>query len=148
MTCASAASSFAGNTATLGGYFASYSSDDTWYLGNDELMTATPNARLINVALYTAGGVAGPVGRVTQNGILSGAFYALVDHYDGRNAAIFLSDQWRIGPWLLDAEYRAENEKIDGAVEGNSTVDLDADPLTLYNNGTERGQRRLVTLDL
>jgi hypothetical protein len=127
---------FAGNTATLGGYFASYSSDDTWYLGNDELMTATANARLIDVALYTAAGAAGPVGRVTQNGILGGAFLALVDHYDGRNAAIFLSDQWRLGPWLLDAEYRAENEEVNGAVEGDSIVDLDANPLTFYNNGT------------
>ncbi|HEY7888554.1 MAG TPA: TonB-dependent receptor [Steroidobacteraceae bacterium] len=127
---------FAGNTATLGGYFADYSSEDTWYLGNYELMTATTNARLINVALYTAAGPAGPVGLVTQNGILSGTFYALVDHYDGRNAALFLSDQWRIGPWLLDAEYRAENEHIDGAVEDDSIIDLDANPLTLYNAGT------------
>ncbi|HZT19523.1 MAG TPA: TonB-dependent receptor plug domain-containing protein, partial [Dongiaceae bacterium] len=79
---------FAGNTATLGGYFAGYSSDDTWYLGNNELLTATPNARLIDVSLHTAAGPAGPVGRVTQHGILSGAFYALVDHYDGRNAAL------------------------------------------------------------
>ncbi|HET6871256.1 MAG TPA: TonB-dependent receptor plug domain-containing protein, partial [Solirubrobacteraceae bacterium] len=127
---------FAGDTATLGGYFASYSSDDTWYLGNNELMTATANAGLIELTLYTAAGPAGPVARVTRNGILSGAFYALVDHYDGRNAAVFLSDQWRTGPWLLDAEYRAENENIDGAVEGDSTVDLDANALTLYNNGT------------
>lgn len=127
---------FAGNTATLGAYFASYSSDDTWFLDNYELMTATTNASLVNVALYTASGAAGPVGQVTRNGILSGTFYALVDHYDGRNAAIFLSDQWRIGPWLLDAEYRAENEQINGAVENDSTVDLDANPLTFYNNGT------------
>ena len=127
---------FDGNTATLGAYFASYSSDDVWYLGNNELMTATPNARLVNVALYTAAGPAGPVGLVTQNGELSGAFFALVDHYHGRNAAIFVSDQWRIGPWLLDAEYRAENEHTEGAVEGDSTIDLDADPLTFYNNGT------------
>ena len=127
---------FDGNTATLGGYFANYSSHDTWYLGNYELMTATANATLVNVALYTAAGAAGPVGLVTQNGILSGTFYALVDHYDGRNGAVFLSDQWRLGPWLLDAEYRVENERIDGAIEDDSTVDLDANPLTFYNNGT------------
>ena len=127
---------FAGNTVTLGGYFADYSSDDTWYLGNDELMTATANASLVNVTLYTAAGPAGPVAQVTRNGILSGAFYALVDHYHGRNSAIFLSDQWRLGRWLLDAEYRAENEHIDGAVENDSVIDLDANPLTLYNNGT------------
>ncbi|HEV2268181.1 MAG TPA: TonB-dependent receptor [Steroidobacteraceae bacterium] len=127
---------FDGNTATLGGYFASYSSNDVWYLGNYELMTATPNARLVNVALYTAAGPAGPVGQVTQNGVLSGAFLALVDHYHGRNAAIFFSDQWRLGPWLLDAEYRAENQHINGAVEDDSVIDLDANPLTFYNNGT------------
>jgi hypothetical protein len=127
---------FVGNTLTLGGYFASYSSDDTWYLGNDELMTSTANASLIDIALHTAAGAAGPVGQVTQNGILSGTFYALVDHFDGRNAAIFLSDQWRTGPWLLDVEYRAENEQINGAIENTSTVDLDANPLTFYNNGT------------
>jgi hypothetical protein len=127
---------FAGNTMTLGGYFASYSSDDTWYLGNDELMTATDNASLINVALYTAAGTAGPVGQVTQNGILSGTFYALVDHFNGRNTAIFLSDQWRTGPWLLDVEYRTENEQINGAIEDDSTIDLDANPLSFYNNGT------------
>lgn len=127
---------FAGDIATLGGYFADYSSDDTWYLGNNELMTATPNAQLINVSLYSAAGAAGPVGQVTQNGILSGAFYALEDRYTGRNTALFFSDQWHVGPWLLDAEYRAENENVDGIVEGSTSIDLDANPLTLYNNGT------------
>jgi outer membrane receptor protein involved in Fe transport len=127
---------FSGNSAMIGGYFARYSSDDTWYIGNDELMTATPNAQLINVALYTAAGAMGPLGQVTQNGILSGATDALVDRYDGRNAAVFVSDQQRIGRWLLDAEYRVENEQINGAVEGDSTLDLDDDPLTFYNNGT------------
>jgi outer membrane receptor protein involved in Fe transport len=127
---------FEGNTATLGGYFASYSSDDVWYLDNYELMTATANASLVNVALYTAAGAAGPVGQVTQNGILSGTLDAVVDHYDGRNAAVFLSDQWRLGPWLLDAEYRVENERIQGALENDSVIDLDDDPLTFYNNGT------------
>jgi hypothetical protein len=127
---------FPGNTATLGAYFASYSSDDTWYLGNDELTTATTNASLVNVALYTAAGANGPVGQVTQNGILSGTFYALVDHFNGRNAALFLSDQWRLGPWLLDVEYRAENEQVNGSIENDSTLDLDANPLTFYNNGT------------
>ena len=100
----------------MGGYFADYSSDDSWYLGNNELMTATPNAQLINLSLLTAAGVAGPVAQVTQNGILSGATTALADHYNGRNAAAFVSDQWRIGPWLLDAEYRIENERIAGIV--------------------------------
>ena len=127
---------FAGNTATIGGYFADYSTDDSWYLGNNELMTATPNAQLINLSLLTAAGAAGPLAQVTQNGILSGATTALADHYNGRNAALFVSDQWRIGAWLLDAEYRTENERIAGMVEDTAYVDLDDDPLTLYNDGT------------
>ena len=127
---------FAGNTATVGGYFADYSTDDSWYLGNYELMTATPNAQLINLSLLTAAGAAGPSAQVTQNGILSGASTALEDHYHGRNAALFVSDQWRIGRWLLDADYRTENETIDGVVEGTTNMDLDDDALTLYNNDT------------
>ncbi|MGH8317083.1 MAG: TonB-dependent receptor [Steroidobacteraceae bacterium] len=127
---------FTGNSATLGGYFARYSSHDTWYIGNNELLTATPNAQLINAALYTAAGALGPAGEVTQDGILSGATDALVDHYDGRNAAVFVSDQERISRWLLDAELRIENEQINGAVEGQSIMDLDDDPLTFYNNDT------------
>jgi iron complex outermembrane receptor protein len=39
------------NTITVGGYYANYKSDDVWYLGNSHLMTATPNASLINVTL-------------------------------------------------------------------------------------------------
>jgi outer membrane receptor protein involved in Fe transport len=127
---------FAGNTATLGGYFARYSADDSEYLGNNELMTATPNAQLINLSLLTAAGAAGPTAQVTQNGILDGATTALADHYDGRNAALFVSDQWRLGRWLLDGEYRTENERIDGVVAGTSYADLDNNPLTFYNNGT------------
>ena len=127
---------FAGDTATVGGYFAAYSSDDTWLLGNNELMTATPNAQLINLTLLTAAGVAGPIGQVTQNGILGGATTALVDRYHGHNAAVFVSDQWHLGPWLLDAEYRSEKERIDGTVERTTHVDLDNNPLTFYNDGT------------
>jgi hypothetical protein len=99
-------------------------------------MAATPNAQLINLSLLTAAGAGGPLAAVTQNGILTGATTALADHYDGRNAALFVSDQWRLGPWLLDAEYRIENERIAGAVEGTTYLDLDDDPLTLYNNDT------------
>ncbi|MFI4886013.1 MAG: TonB-dependent receptor domain-containing protein [Steroidobacterales bacterium] len=127
---------FSGNTATVGGYFADYSSGDAWYVGNDELMTATPNAQLLDLSLLTAAGGAGPVAQVTGHGILSGSFSTLMDHFTGRNAALFISDQWRLGPWLLDAEYRTENERIDGLVEGTANVDLDGNPLTLYNNDT------------
>lgn len=42
---------FAGNTLTVGAYYAKYSSADTWYLGNTMLLTAQNNARRIDVDL-------------------------------------------------------------------------------------------------
>jgi outer membrane receptor protein involved in Fe transport len=120
---------FDGNSLTVGGYFASYSSDDTWYLGNNMLITATPNAQLINLSLNNGA-------QVTRNGLLSGAFLSLVDNFDGRNVALFASDSWRIGSWLLDAGYRLENQRINGSIENDDSVDLDGNPLTLYNNNT------------
>lgn len=132
---------FHGNTLTVGNYFSSYSSNDSWFLGNSELMTATPNAQLINVTLSTAAGcptAATPggvcTGYVTQNGILSGSFYSLLDRYTGRDIAGYLSDQWYLGPWLFDAEYRLENHVIDGILDGLRNENLDGNWLTFYNN--------------
>lgn len=132
---------FQGNTLTLGNYFASYSSNDSWFLGNNELMTATPNAQLINVTLSTATGCTAAAtpggtctGQVTQNGILGGSFYSLLDRFSGRDIAGYLSDQWHFGPWLLDAEYRLENHVIDGTIDGLASENLDGNWLTFYNN--------------
>ena len=132
---------FKGNSLTIGSYFASYSANDSWFLGNNELMLAVPNAPLVNVTLSTAAGcptaaTAGGActGYVTQNGILGGSFYSLRDHYTGRNTAEYLSDQWNTGPWVLDAEYRVENDVIDGSIEGLQNENLDGNPLTFYNN--------------
>ncbi len=116
-----------GNTLTVGGYLAAYSSDDHWWLGNNELVTATPNAQLIDLTLNN--GV-----NVTNNaGLLSGAFYALNEHWNGLNTAFFLSDSWKIGPWLFDAGYRVEEQKDHGSIENTSMLDLDNDPRNLYN---------------
>ncbi len=120
---------FRDNTLTVGTYLASYSSNDTWFLGNNMLMTATPNAQLINVTLNNGA-------QVTRNGFLSGPFYALVDSYTGRNIAGYLTDQWKVGRWLFDAGYRLENQNVNGSVSNASNVNLDGNPLTLYNNNT------------
>jgi hypothetical protein len=120
---------FEGNSLTVGGYFTSYSSNDTWYLGNNMLITATPNAQLINLTLDNGA-------EVTRNGLISGSFFSLVDDFSGRNTALFASDSWKIGPWLIDAGYRLENERINGSIENTTSMDLDGNPLTLYNNGT------------
>jgi hypothetical protein len=115
-----------GNNLTVGSYFAAYTSNDVWYLGNAELMTATPNSQLIDLTLNN-----GAV--VSNNGLAGADFYTLVDNFQGLNAALFASDQWRIGPWLLDAGYRVELEKVNGTIENDTTENLSANPRNLYN---------------
>jgi len=120
---------FHGNTLTVGGYLAAYSSDDHWWLGNNELVTATPNAQLIAVSLNN--GV-----NVTNNaGLLGASFFTLNENWNGLNTALFVSDSWKWGPWLFDAGYRVEEQKDHGTIENTSPVDLDNNVRNLYNKG-------------
>jgi outer membrane receptor protein involved in Fe transport len=118
-----------GNTLTVGGYIAAYSSNDHWWLGNNELVTATPNAQLINLSLDNGVHVTNPAGQ------LGAAFFALNENWNGLNEAFFVSDSWKLGPWLFDAGYRIEEQKDHGSIENDSSVDLDGDPRNLYNKG-------------
>jgi outer membrane cobalamin receptor len=115
-----------GNNLTVGSYFAAYSSDDTWYLGNNELMTATPNSSLINLTLNN-----GAI--ISNNGLTGACTYCLVDRYNGTNVALFTSDQWRIDQWLFDAGVRVEQQKVNGIIENTTSENLSTNPLSLYN---------------
>jgi outer membrane receptor protein involved in Fe transport len=116
-----------GNNLTVGSYFAAYSSNDNWNLGNTELMTATPNAQLIGLTLNN-----GAV--MSYNGLIAPNFFTLIDRFQGLNAALFASDQWRMGPLLVDAGFRMEEEKVDGTIENDTSEPLDNNPLHFYNN--------------
>jgi iron complex outermembrane recepter protein len=118
-----------GNKLTVGGYLAAYKSDDHWWLGNNELMTATPNAQLIDLTLNNGVNVTNPAGQ------LGAAFFTLNEHWTGFNTALFLSDQWKIDQWLFDAGYRVEEQRDHGTIENDSAVNLDNDPRNLYNKG-------------
>ncbi|MYN38188.1 TonB-dependent receptor [Duganella sp. FT109W] len=121
---------FKGNTLTVGGYFADYSSHDVWYLGNSHLMTAQPQASLINVTLNN--GVV-----VSKNGTDGPVNFAPVASYDGRNTAGFVSDEWQINDKIkVDAGVRHEQQKISGTISNLSSGDTDGNLLTVYNNGT------------
>jgi outer membrane receptor protein involved in Fe transport len=121
---------FKGNTITVGGYFADYSSHDIWFLGNSHLMTAVPQASLINVTLNN--GVV-----VSKNGTDGPVNYAPVASYDGRNTAGFISDEWQITDKIkMDAGIRHEKQKISGTISNLASGDTDNNPLTVYNNGT------------
>jgi iron complex outermembrane receptor protein len=121
---------FKGNTITVGGYFADYSSHDVWYLGNSHLMTAQSQASLINVTLNN--GVV-----VSKNGTDGPVNFAPVASYDGRNTAGFVSDEWQINDQIkMDAGVRHEQQKISGTISNLSSGDTDGNLLTVYNNGT------------
>lgn len=123
---------FTGNTLTVGVYFADYSSDDSWFLGNNTLIASEPNARLIDATLNNGA-------LVTREGITGATTARIVGNYDGQNIAIFVADEWELSDRLrLDFGVRYEEQEIDGRV-GNtiSNVDLDGNPLTLYNNDAQ-----------
>jgi outer membrane receptor protein involved in Fe transport len=118
-----------GNKLTVGGYLASYSSDDHWWLGNNQLITATPNAQLIDLTLNNGVNVTNSAGQ------LGASFFTLVENWTGFNTALFVSDQWKIDQWLFDAGYRIEEQRDHGTIENDSSVNLDSDPRNLYNKG-------------
>lgn len=130
----------AGHMVTAGAYFADFSTDDQWYLGNSTLMTAANNARPINLTLSD--------GRViSANGHDGTSFYTLKENLNGRNAALYLSDEWKINSNLsVDAGVRYEKQRIDGTIDNPRSGDIDNNPLTVYNNNTSLpgGSRTLV----
>ena len=120
---------FPGNKLTTGAYLAAYSSDDHWWLGNNELITATQNANLIDLTLNNGANVTNSAGQ------LGASFFTLVENWNGLNTALFASDQWKIDQWLFDAGYRIEEQQDHGTIENDSSVNLDNNPLNLYNKG-------------
>jgi outer membrane receptor protein involved in Fe transport len=98
---------FSGNTLTGGVYLARYSDDDNWSLGNTMLMANVPNSQAINLE-YVNGGhtyhLTSSQGFVNFNGNFN-----ILEHGNAMNTAGYLSDSWKVGPWLFDASARLEN---------------------------------------
>jgi hypothetical protein len=122
---------FEGNTLTVGVYLAYYTMDDEWALGNQMLMTNTPNARPITVS-FVAGGQTFLL--TDEQGFLDNGGFNITQRGHAFNRALYLSDSWRIDRWLLDASVRFENQDATNRVCNLSNVNLDGNPLTLYNN--------------
>jgi len=124
---------FAGDTLTGGVYLADYSDNDNWSLGNQMLMTNTPNATPITLQYTqpvtgTVYNLSSPQGFVNDNGN-----YNILAHGDALNIAGFLSDSWKIDPWLLDAGLRLENINVHQRTCNTSATQLGA-ATDLYDN--------------
>jgi hypothetical protein len=122
---------FAGNTLTLGLYLAYYTMDDEWALGNQMFMTNEPNARPITVN-YVVGGQTRQL--TDAQGFLDYGGFNITEKGHAFNSAIYVSDSWRIDKWLLDASVRYENQDATNRVCNLSNVNIDGNPLTLYDN--------------
>jgi outer membrane receptor for Fe3+-dicitrate len=94
-------------------------------------MTNEPNARPITVS-YVAGGQTNL--RTDAQGFLDNGDFNIEQRAHAFNHAFYLSDQWRIDKWLLDASVRYENQEATHRVCNLSRIDLDNNQLTRYNN--------------
>lgn len=123
-----------GNTFTVGAYFADYSSQDRWNLGNAQLLTAEPNARRLDLVIANNG----VAQQATRNGFAGGSFFNVNAAYDGRDYAFYAVDEYQLTDQLrIDGGLRYQNHRVDGTLENNTFgVDTDGNPNTLYNNGT------------
>lgn len=117
------------NKLTGGFYFADYTSRDNWVLGNQVLLTAEPNARLLNMTL-NGGRTA------TLNGFTSGPGFMVDAFYKGKDYAFYAVDEFQITPELrIDGGVRWQRHIVDATLRTPSgTVDRDGNPNTLYDN--------------
>jgi hypothetical protein len=122
---------FEGNTLTAGVYLAHYTDDDKWALGNQMLMSNTPNATPITVSYQQNGNT---YQQTDSQGFLDYGAYNIAENGSANNKAFYLSDSWRIDRWLIDAGVRVENQTAHLNVCNLTNVDLDKNPLTKYNN--------------
>ncbi|HEY0860128.1 MAG TPA: TonB-dependent receptor, partial [Pseudoxanthomonas sp.] len=128
---------FEGNTLTIGLYINHYSMSDKWSLGNQMLMTNEPNATPITVS-YVNGGQT--YQRTDSQGFADFGGYHIAQNGSATNTALYLSDSWRVGKWLLDLSGRVENQDATSNVCNRSSSGpggLDGDPNTLYDNNVE-----------
>ncbi|MET0580783.1 MAG: TonB-dependent receptor [Pseudoxanthomonas sp.] len=131
---------FEGNTLTIGFYINHYTMNDKWSLGNQMLMTNTPNATPITVSYVGADGQT--YQRTDSQGFADFGGFHIAQHGSATNMALYLSDSWRVGNWLLDLSGRLENQDATNNVCNRSAVNpgaggLDGDPNTLYDNNVE-----------
>ncbi|MDO7841823.1 TonB-dependent receptor [Sphingomonas immobilis] len=119
-----------GNTLTGGFYYANYTTHDNWALGNNVLLTATPNARLLSLTLGD--------GRVASSttGTSGGQGFLVDGSYTGNDYAFYAVDELQITPELrVDGGIRWQRHEVTGQVRTpGGTVNVDGNANTLYDN--------------
>ena len=138
---------FEGNTLTVGLYANHYTMDDKWSLGNQMLMSNTPNATPITVS-YVDG--TQTFQRTDSQGFADFGGFHIAQDGKATNIAIYLSDSWRIGKWLLDLSGRTEQQDATHNLCNRTSTGaggLDGNPNTLYDNNVEMCNGTYTRLD-
>jgi outer membrane receptor protein involved in Fe transport len=124
---------FTDNILTGGVYFAKYSMNDNWSLGNTMLMANTPNTTAINLQYASGGNI---YHLTSSQGFVSfNNNYNILQHGNATNLAGYLSDSWRLNRWLIDAGVRLENIDVHQRTCNTSKVQLET-IYDLYDNAT------------
>ncbi len=117
--------------ATIGLYATHYSSRDLWNTGNDLLLTATPQARRLDLLLANGE-------EATRDGFTSGTSFAVNAHYTGDDIAFYGTDEIRLNDRLrVDGGIRYQHHSVNGTIANERLAGpggLDGDPLTLFDN--------------
>jgi outer membrane receptor protein involved in Fe transport len=117
--------------ATFGLYTTHYTSRDWWNLGNDLLLTATPNARRLDMTLAD-----GSI--VTRDGFTSGSSFVVDARYGGSDRAFYAVDELQLTPQLrIDGGIRHQRHSVEGMIENERASGpggADRNPATLYDN--------------
>ena len=95
-----------GNTLTAGLYTAFYKDNDAWSLGSNVLMDNVPNASPISLQGVAGGNI---YNLTSSQGVIANGGYNILEQGSAVNIAMYLSDSWKIGQWLLDASARVEH---------------------------------------
>lgn len=112
------------NNLTLGAYYADYSMDDKWSLGNLLLMDVHDRPRRLLLA-----------GATDPEGFTQYSFFNLAAGYDATEWSLYLSDEWQATDKLrIDLGVRYDDENIDASISNGTTVDLDGNPATPWDN--------------
>ncbi len=107
------------NKITVGYYFAHFSSDDNWSLGNPRTMEIGGANDLVNVtaAEMMQANPDPTVGYQGNGGNAAGPFYAIRDSGTDDLNAVYLADSWSVTDKLrIDAAVRDEDQKINFVV--------------------------------
>jgi outer membrane cobalamin receptor len=135
---------FAGNTLTGGVYFAKYSDNDNWSLGNQMLMANQPNTNAIVLNYLsgnsnckspgvTTGGVHVCNLTSTQGFVNDNGNFNILEHGNAQNIAGYLVDSWRVGGFLIDGGARVENINARQRTCNRSNVQMGSD-FDLWDN--------------